>query len=450
MGLIFHKNLSRNVFIIAYPVALGMFAQTFINLLETAFVGRLGEGTEACLAAVGLGIITLWIVGGFFNSISIGTLSMAARRFGEKNEEACGRVAFNSLTLALILGAGCALGGYFVTPLVFPYLSPDPKVVARGIPFLQIRFLGLFPFLLTVSYKSFFDSLGKTKVFMVTAIIMNIVNAFLCWVLIFGYWGFPRWELKGAAAAASISSAVGTMCMFSTSLFGKYRKRFRYYHISNFDPRIMREILRISLPAGITATMTTIGFGLFLWIIGHIGTVEQAASNVTIQIASLFFLPCIGLGTASATLVGQNLGAKSPEKATSYGWEAVKLGVLIMGSAGAVAFAFPEHIIRVFTPDENVVRAGIISIRILGAFQTFQAAALIFTQSLLGAGASKFVMTVELILHYLFFVPLTYVFGIVCGLGIFGAWSAAMCYVIVLSIVMGLKFWEGGWKYIKI
>lgn len=447
---LFKKDIVKHIVNLSTPVFIGMLTQTFLNIFDTAMVGRLPENSTEALAAIGLGVITLWVVGSFFNSISVGTLAIASRRFGEGNFEESGKVLFNSLVLSFFLGAIFSATGAYIAPFVFPYFTPEEKVGELGGIFLRYRFIGMFPFLLTVSYKSFFDGIGKTKMFMNTAIFMNIINIILCWSLVFGKFGLPALGIKGAAIATTLSSFCGTGYMIIMSLKKEYREIFKFYRFSNFSPQIILNIVKLSLPAGIAATLTTIGFWAFLYIIGHIGTVEQAASNVVIQLASLSFLPCIGLGTAAGTMVGQKLGAGNFEEAKQYGLESVKLGVILMSTLGAFGFLFPHYILSIFTSDELVLTEGAKALRVLSLSQVFLASGLIFSQALLGAGASKYVMIIDVGLHYLVFVPLTYVFGIVLKLGIIGAWLSVAVYLFLMSLLMGLRFLEGAWRHIKV
>jgi len=446
----FKTNIIKHIVNLAAPVFVGMLTQTFLNIFDTAMVGRLPENSTEALAAIGLGVITMWVVGGFLNSVSVGTLAISSRRYGEGNYEESGKVLFNSLVISFVFGAiFSALGAYF-SPYIFPYFTPEKKVGELGGIFMRYRFIGIFPFLLTVSYKSFFDGIGKTKVFMNTAIFMNIINMFLCWALVFGKFGLPAWGIKGAAVATTVSSFFGTGYMVLTSLKKEYLKTFKFYRISNFNPGILLNIIKLSLPAGVAATLTTIGFWAFLYIIGHIGTVEQAASNVVIQLASISFLPCIGLGTAAGTMVGQKLGSRDYRGARDYGIESVKVGITLMGFIGLMAYLFPHYILTIFTSDTAVVNEGIKALRILALSQVFLAAGIIFSQALLGAGASRYVMVVDVGLHYTVFVPLTYVLGILFKLGIAGAWLSVAIYLFLMSLFMGLKFIEGSWRHIQV
>ncbi len=446
----FRKEVVKHLVNLATPVFIGMLTQTFLNIFDTAMVGRLPEYATEALAAIGLGIITMWVIGGFLNSISVGTLAIVSRRYGEGNFEESGQVLFNSLILAFSLGVLFSAVGAYFAPHIFPYFTQEKKVGELGGIFLRYRFIGMLPFLLTVSYKSFFDGIGKTKIFMNTAIFMNIINIILCWSLVFGKLGLPALGIKGAALATTISSFCGAGYMIYVSFKKEHRKIFKFYRLSNFSQVIIWNIIKISLPAGIAATLTSIGFWAFLYIIGHIGTVEQAASNVVIQVASISFLPCIGLGTAAGTMVGQKLGAGEYNEAKRYGLESVKLGVIVMSGLGALGLLFPHYILTIFTSDTSVISEGVKALRILALSQVFLASGLIFSQALLGAGASKYVMFVDVGLHYFIFVPLTYVFGILLRLGISGAWLSVSVYLFLMSILMGLRFLEGSWRHIKV
>ncbi len=153
----FRKEVVKHLVNLATPVFIGMLTQTFLNIFDTAMVGRLPEYATEALAAIGLGIITMWVIGGFLNSISVGTLAIVSRRYGEGNFEESGQVLFNSLILAFSLGVLFSAVGAYFAPHIFPYFTQEKKVGELGGIFLRYRFIGMLPFLLTVSYKSFFD-----------------------------------------------------------------------------------------------------------------------------------------------------------------------------------------------------------------------------------------------------------------------------------------------------
>jgi MATE family multidrug resistance protein len=445
---IFRGRLSGKVIDLAYPVMLAMFTQTFINLVDTAMVGHIGK--EGAISGMIIGVMSFWIVGGGLSSISVGTQALTSRRFGEKKDGECGKVLFNSLVVAVAAGIVSTALFAGLAAHIFPLLSNDPAVVYHGTGFATYRFLGLLPLLPVYSLKSFFDGIGRTKVFMVTAIIMNTFNVALNYALIFGEFGMPRLEVMGAGLAASISSAIGLGILFVISLKPSTMRRFGYYRLSNLDFSVMKSIVSISYPSGIAVVFTTAGFLAFYWIVGRVGTLEQDVSGILINLGSLTFMPVIGFGIASATLIGQSLGARRMRLSKAFGYEAVKLGQVVLMTMGAVLMAFPEAIVGVFSSDPRLAAACAGPARILGAVQFFEAPAIIFAQSLLGAGDTRYVMAADVLLHWVFLIPLAYVVAVPLGFGVIGAWTMMLIYVALLALAMGLRFRGGKWQGIKI
>ena len=443
------KKIYSTVTRLAVPVMIGMLTQTFINLFDVAMVGRLGTDAKTGLAALGLGIITLWVFGGAFNAISVGILSLVTRRFGEKEYPRAGEVLFSGVIMAVVLGIIVGAAGYAISIPLFHALAPTETVAAEGAKFIEWRFLGMLPFLIIIVYKAFFDAIGKTWVFMYVEIIMNIVNVILSYGMILGHFGFPRLGVEGAGISATASSFVGAATIVLYSLQSRYRI-FSIYKSNRINYALIKEIVRISYPASIAAVLTTMGFEAFIVISGKISVITQAATTILTQLASLTFLPLLGFGTAAATMVGQSLGAGKPDEAEKFADSSIKLGALIMAGVAVLFILIPNHVMELFTDTNAVIAEGSKALIIYSISLVFEAIGIIASQSLFGAGYTKYVMVVDVLLHWLLFVPLSYVLGIVAGLNIIGLWLSADIYVFLLSVFMLIGLKRGKWKLVKI
>ncbi len=471
-------HLSRKIASMALPVILAMLSQTAINLLDTAMVGRLPGSTGIDgVAGIGVSLPLFWAVGGFFSTIAIGTQAITARRTGEKQLLLAGRALTNSLSIAGVTGICVSILGYVLVPHIFSILNPNPNVIRLGSEYCSLRMLGVLSMVTTISYKGFFDGIGKTHVHMVASIIMNVLNAFLNVILIFGMFGFPRLEVKGAALASLASTYVGLIIMIGWSFKGKYLQTYRYYRMSNLNRRVIREICRLSLPSGLANIFVMSGFQFFLWVTGHLSSqintlaplsfiplagpilhgldlsrpdLATSASWIIISFLMLIFMSSIAFGTATATLVGQSMGSKDHDLAERYGWESVKIGMYIFGILGIFIVLRPELFLGIFTDKQDVIQVAVPSMRLMGSVSALISAGLILVQALFGAGNAKFVMKVEFMLHTLCLVPLCYLLAVVLDFGLLGAWTAAATYVVLLSSIMAVKFYEGKWKRIEI
>ena len=179
--------------------------------------------------------------------------------------------------------------------------------------------------------------------------------------------------------------------------------------------------------------------------------VKMAATTTTVEVLHLTFTACLGFGTATATLVSQSLGEKDGDKAARFGWSSVKLGILIFGIIGLFEAGFAPKITAFMShSDFDVQQAALHPLQMMGIATPLIATAMILTQALFGAGNTKFVMVVELMLHFMCLVPLAWILGVRLDLGIVGLWSAAITYIVLLALIMTLKFKQGSWKSIRI
>lgn len=443
---------------VALPAMFGLIIQTSMNWADTAMLGELEQKISThAQSALGLGLPFLWIVGGSLSSISVGTQVLTARRFGANEPKEAGKVLFNALVVAIVIGTLFSfIGGWIIAPLLFPFLSPDKETVNMGITFTKIRFLSVFPWMTSYTYKAFFDGIEKTYVYMTASILMTVVNFFLNLVLIFGLWGFPRLEIAGAAWGSTIGSYVALLIMAIWSLSPKYRREFNYYSLKNFDWKYVSKIIRLSAPAGGAVIIAMTGFELFQVIANRLDTsgrasVIGAATWCIIMVASFSFISSTAFGIATATLVSESIGAKKPELAEQYGFSTVKLGVYIFGLLGLSVIIFPKFFLEIFARDNwLILNTAQPTMRLVGAMMFLIPPALIFSQALFGAGNTKFVMVVEGILHIFCLVPLAYLLSTTFKLGLIGLFTAAFIYAFLLALIMGLKFKTGGWKKIVI
>lgn len=456
----------KRILYLAIPAQLALLTQTGVNLVDTYFIGLLDEPERSDgQAMLAFALALLWAIGGFLSAISVGTQAMVARREGRRDPQASGLVLANALVLAVASSAIATLICWKLVPFVFSMASHDPAYVRIGSSYTRWRFVGLISMVATAAYKAFFDGTGRTYVHFVAAIVMNIVNVALCWLLIFGHLGLPHMGVEGAGLAAAVSSWVGLFVMVCWSFRGHERLRYRAYRRRVLTPIAMWQLAKLSVPSGVATTVVMTGFILFIRIvaifdeqaaaaagtaIGAHESVNGAATTIIINVLSLTFFSCMAFGVATATLVSRSLGARDPSSAERYAWSSVKLGAMMFTVVGALEIAFPGKCIAFFNDSQAVIDAGRSSMRLMGACGPVIAAGMILTQALFGAGNPRFVMQVELMLHFCVLLPLAYLLGVILNHGLIGVWSAAAIYVSLLTLIMAVKFKSGSWKTISI
>jgi Na+-driven multidrug efflux pump len=294
---------------------------------------------------------------------------------------------------------------------------------------------------------------------------MNVINVVLCMALIFGNYGAPRMGIEGAGLAGFISTWVGLAVMLVWVLLPRYASRFRPFDFKKLSRSIAWDVLRLSIPSSIATFAVMTGFALFSMIVSQLDrvsgdaapaggsseAVNGAATMVIVGVLKLTFTACLAFGTSTATLVSQSLGQKEPQKAEHFGWVSVRLGLLLFGIVGLLeGVLFTESLLGLVTKSAAVHEAALMPMRMMGIATPLIAVGMILTQALFGAGNTRFVMVVELLLHFLCLVPLAWVLGVTLGFGLVGIWAAALTYVVLLTGVMVWKFRSGDWKTIRI
>ena len=455
---------------LALPTVLAMLTQSAVNEVDIIFFSRLPcPESSTAQAALLPSLILLWMFGGSLSAISVGTQAISARRFAQGKSVDAGAVLVNSWVCAMLAGVVFTAFGYLIMPLALNALIRVPEVRLAAIGYLKWRLLGITSMAATFSFKAFFDGIGKTHVHMVASVVMNVLNVLLCIALIFGYWGAPRMGMAGAGVAGAASSWVGLLIMAAWATLRYYRVNFRPFDLTRVARPLMTDILRLSVPSAIATIAVMSGFALFSGIVSHLDSVvhavvlnpdcpggraeavNSAATALIVEILKLTFTACLAFGTSTATLVSMSLGANEPEKAARFGWVSVRLGLIIFGVVGLLEGVFlTKPLLHLVTQSPAVYETALVPLRMMGLCTPLIAVGMILTQALFGAGNTRFVMLVELVLHFFCLVPLAWLFGITLHLGLPGIWTSAAVYVLLLTSVMVWKFRRGDWKTIAI
>jgi len=443
------KRLSRRVITMAAPAIAGLSSQMVVSVIDTAMVGRL-HNADIALAAMGLGLLATWAIISIFSSLATGTHVLVARRHGEGDKPGAGRILNNSLVVCGLLGLLFGVLGYYFSYEIISIFSTDIKVTEAGTDYMMYRFLGLPFFLISVSYRGFFYGIGRINIFMISAIIMNVLNIIFNYFLIFGNGGFPRMELGGAGLASTIGVIVSTFFFVFVTFVRNYRIPYRYYNDIHLSKQILQSIIKISMPVSVQNVFILSGFLVFVAITGLVGTLEQAATQVVITALFISFMPLFGFGIAAQTLIGHHMGNKKLFLAENYGYETAKLGTIFTVIVGLLFIFAPQYLLLIITTNEQVIETAVPILRIAGVAQMFYAVGIILANALQAAGAMVFVMISEIITHWLIFLPLAYIFAISLEFGIIGAWLALPVYIISYSSIMLIKFRNGSWKNIRV
>jgi multidrug resistance protein, MATE family len=466
--LVHERHRYAAILRLALPTVVAMLSQSVVNEIDVVFFSRLpcpesSNGQAALLPS----LILVWLFGGSLSAVSVGTQAIVARRYAEGDRPAAGAVLTNALFFCLVAGAAFSVIGIVCLPWLVRTMIRVPEVQGVALEYTRWRLLGVVSMAATMAIKSFFDGLGKTHVHLVAALVMNVANVVLCWMLIFGHGGAPRMGAPGAGLSAFIATWLGLAIMIGYAAL--VRSEYHPMRVGNLSGKLTSSILSLSAPAAAATVIMMVGFGLFArtggqldaraaasdsGALGRCGAVEavnSAANTDIVETLKLTFTACIAFGTATATLISQSLGRRRPDEAQKWGWASVRLGFVLFGIVGLCeGILFTEPVVAFLSNSPAVRAAALFPMRMMGIVTPIIAVALILSEGLFGAGSTKFVAVAQFLLVFGWLVPGAYVLGVVLHLGLNGIWMAAFGYACLAAVAMSTKFAGGSWKKIKL
>ncbi|WP_394833206.1 MATE family efflux transporter [Pendulispora rubella] len=458
----FDANRYKTILWLAMPTVFAMLSQSFVNEIDVFFFAHLPHPDSSNgQAALFPSLIIVWLFGGSLSALSVGTQALAARRYAEGDHAGAGAVLTNATFFCVVMGAVLSVVGYLAVPSILGFMLKNPGVLATATAYARWRLLGVIGMATTMAVKSFFDGIGKTYVHLVAALIMNVFNVLFCWMFIFGRLGAPAMGAPGAGLGAFLATWIGLLIMLWFAR--QVRQDFSLFRRAHLSAKLNWDILKLSIPAALANIIMMGGFALFSKVVGQLDesainaaggiaeAVNGAATTDIVAILKLTFTACIAFGTATATLVGQSLGARRPDDASAFGWASVKLGLVLFGFIGLCeGLIFTPQILHFLSHSPAVREAALTPMRMMGVMTPIIAVAMILSEALFGAGNPKFVAVAQFLLVFFCLLPFAYVLGIVLNLGLTGIWAAACIYAGLAAVVMTLKFRAGAWKKIRL
>jgi len=281
-------------------------------------------------------------------------------------------------------------------------------------------------------------------------VVAKLVNVVGNRLLIYGHLGFPRLEVTGAAVATTVSRAVACILILRKVFSGSVIIKLSLHDSFRPDLGIIRRMLRVGIPAALEQGVMRAGQMTFARIVSSFGTTVYAAHQVALNIEGLTFTPGMSFNLATTTLVGQSLGAKEPDKAEKYGWETVKIGVLIASLMGFVFFFFGKYVAMMYSSDSTVTSLSAGALKIIALAQPFMITTFILTGGLRGAGDTKWALYITMAGIWGIRVVTAYILAIKMNMGLYGAWIGMALDMIVRAILAVFRFKAGHWKYIRV
>jgi MATE family multidrug resistance protein len=411
------RRTTRELLRLAGPIVTVQVGLMFMGVVDTAMVGRV---SAADLAAVALGSLYFFMVSIFGVGVLMALDPVVAQAIGAGDRVAVARGVQRGLLVAGALTLWTSVWLLPARPLL-ALLRQPADVVPIAAHYARALIPGMLPFFVFVVFRQSLQAMGHVTPIVVAIFGANLANVGLNWVLIFGHLGFPAMGTVGAGWATSLARWL----MILGLLVAAWR------HIEPTVRPAQREamawaplvrLLRIGIPIGLQHQLEFGAFAAAALLMGTLGTVQVAAHQVAINLASLTFMVPLGVGGAAAVLVGRAVGRGDPDDARRAAGAALLTGAAFMAACAVAMLAVPERLASVYTGNEPVLAVAALLIPVAGVFQVFDGIQVVSMGALRGLGDTRGPMLISLFGFWLVGLPVSAYLGFRAGAGPVGIW----------------------------
>ncbi|GGH14182.1 MATE family efflux transporter [Silvibacterium dinghuense] len=375
-------SLNRAILLLAIPMVLEMVLESLFAVVDVFWVGRLGANA---VATVGMTESMLALVFAVGMGLSLSTGAMVARRIGEKDPEDAAISGVQAIALGLLVSLAMGIPAGIYAPKLLALLGASPAIVAIGSGYARIALGGCGAIILLFLNNAIFRGAGDAAIAMRLLWVSNILNLILDPLLIFGIGPFHGLGVTGAALATFTGRSIGVLYQFYRLLKGTERIHVLARHL-RINAGVLWRLLRVSLTGMLQFTIANASWIGLVRIIALFGAAAVAGYTVAIRIVIFFILPSWGLSNAAATLVGQNLGARHPDRAEQAVWRTGLYNMVFLGVIGLFFIVFAAPVVRLFVNDPAVVPLAAMSLRIMSCGNIAYAYGMVMLQAFNGAG----------------------------------------------------------------
>ena len=433
--------LPRAIVLLAIPMMLELVMESTFGLVDIYFVGKLGP---PAIAAVGLTGSVIIVVFAIVMGLSMGTTATVARRIGEGSPEAAGLAAWQAILAGVMGAVPVSLAGYLLAPKLLRWMGATPAIEA-GYQYTAVLFAGSVTIFLLFLNNAIFRGSGDAVTAMRALWLANLINIVLDPLLIFGIGPFPELGLMGAALATTLGRGLGVVYQLAM-LFGGQQKVSITRASMRWDGPVFWSVLRISVSGMVQFFVATAAWLGLTRIIALFGETVLAGYILTLRLIHVAILPSWGVSNAAATLVGQNLGAKRPERAERAVILTGFVNFAMLSVISLLFWQFAEPMLRVFTADTEVLDNGVQSLKILSAGYIFGGFSMVFGQAFNGAGDTVTPAWINFLCYWCWQLPLGYLLAKPLGFGVVGVYGAVVISGATWAIIGYILFRRGSWK----
>lgn len=440
-------SINKAIFMLSIPMILEMAMESLFAVVDIFYVSRLNDSNA--VAVVGLTESVLTIVYSIAIGLSMGATAMVARRIGEKNTKGAAEAALQSIYVGFAIALVIGLIGFFYYKDILVLMGASTEIITTGSGYTRWMFAGNFSVMLLFLINAVFRGAGNAAVAMRSLWFANVINIIIDPMFIFGFGFIPEFGVEGAAIATNIGRTAGVIYQVVYLVRGKGILKIHEAPTA-INWGIIGRLLKVSAGGTSQFLIASASWIFLVKIMAGFGSAALAGYTIAIRVIMFTILPSWGMSNASATLVGQNLGANQPDRAEQSVWKTGFYNMIFLSVIMVIFLLFSGKILSFFTTEEDVIYYGKRCLQIIALGYIFYGYGMVIAQSFNGAGDTKTPTILNLFAFWALQIPLAYWLAIPLGFGPLGVFAAIPISESALTIVSIIIFRKGKWKDVKI
>lgn len=439
-------SIRKAIFMLSIPMILEMLMESTFALVDMIYVSKVSTNA---IATVVLTESVITLVYALAIGLSMAATAVVARRTGEKDMEGASKTAVQAIILGSVIAIVIGIFGIIYPKEILGLMGGEADLINEGYGYTRILIGGNITVVLLFLINAVFRGAGDASIAMWTLVLSNGLNIILDPIFIFGLGPIPAYGVEGAAIATTIGRGVAVISQLLVLFMGWSRIKVGVKDLV-FKAKIMWGLVKVSL-GGIGQFLIGTSSWVFLTrIMSEFGSEVLAGYGISIRVMMFTLMPSWGMSNAAATLVGQNLGAKQPDRAEKSVWTTGKYNAIFMVSISILYMFFAREIVSWFKAEPAVIDAGALSLQVIAAGYIFYAYGMVLTQSFNGAGDTKTPTIINFFCFWLFQIPIAYLTAIILDWGPLGVYLAITLAETLIAVFALILFKKGKWKTVQV
>ena len=439
-------SIRRAVFMLAVPMILEMLMESIFAIVDIFYVSKVSVNA---VATIGLTESVITLVYAVAIGLSIAATAIVARRIGEKDREGASKAAVQVIFLGVFVAALISVLGILYPKEILQLMGGEPELIAEGYGYTQVLLGGNVTIMLLFLINAIFRGAGDASIAMWALVLSNGLNIILDPMFIFGFGLIPAYGVEGAAIATTIGRGTAVIFQIFILFYGWSKIKIEFKDLV-LRVAVMINLIKVSIGGIGQFLIGTSSWVILMRIMSEFGSEVLAGYTIAIRVMMFTIMPAWGMSNAAATLVGQNLGAKKPQRAEDSVWKTGKYSAIFMGLVSLIYLVFAPQIISWFTQEAEVVKNGALCLRIIAAGYIFYGYGMVVINSFNGAGDTKTPTWINFICFWLFQLPFAYIPALTFDFGPIGVFMAITFAELLIAVIGIIWFKKGYWKSVKV